>query len=195
MTRVVLLMVLAVRQLAGQGAACSDSDLSNVWRLNVIITDATPQLGSISTFDTVVNNFYGDVGITKTGDLLPGIMERNAIVTEGVILGPPPSYAYTCTLPLKVYSLLENNGTPMGYRITRYALTVDPSTGNVIGNVQYESHDMTGAIFSVANGAVTGASIADQVGIKGDPFWNSYGQVHGSIRQSEAKRPLGRPTR
>jgi hypothetical protein len=180
--------------LWGQTAECSPYAFVDVWRLSVTITDSTPGPAAVMAIDTIINNgtlfelgtssasTIATAAITKSGEILSGITERQANGQWNFFFGPAPRYAYLCTIGFKSYSLLEAKGAPFGSRITRYTITVDPNnTGNVSGTVQYESHDMTGAVINVVNGTFTGMSVAHQADIDGDPYWSALRTSDGRV--------------
>lgn len=173
---VVLVLLFGAHAAWAQDAVeCDSYDHRNTWRISVTITDSIPAASFAGAIDTVVNTVDAAKSVSSGSPLLGGTAEREVVAEWTYFIGPAPRHPYLCTIAFKSYSLLELNGLPAGNRMTRYAITIDHLTANVTGKVQYETHDMTGAIVSVANGTFTGVPISGQlVNLSDDPYWFPY---------------------
>lgn len=162
-----------------QQVNCAGEDFAYAWQLNITVTDSDPAPIASRSIATIIDNTdFENLKITKSGESLSGITDSQPVAASwGYFLGPNAngsgSSVPTCTLAFESYSLLAASGAASGSRITRYTMTIDPNTGNVTGTVQYESHDLAGAVANTANGAFTGALTGQLIDIASDPYWSA----------------------
>jgi hypothetical protein len=160
---------------------CASGNFAYAWRLSITVTDSAPLPINTTSIDTVIDNSNrsGMPVIAKSGESIEGIAEASTVGTNWSSFSAPNPNGYgattTCNLAFKSYSLLQStDGTPFGTRITRYAVTIDPNTGNVTGSVQYESRDLGGNLTNVANGTFTGGLTGQIINVNSDPYFSAF---------------------
>jgi hypothetical protein len=182
-TSLAVVAIIAASTLLGQQQPinCAAGDFYHSWHLSVTVTDSAPQPINATSIDTWIDNsnLHAMPVIAKSGESIAGVNEGSVVETNWSYFTAPNPAAYgitpTCNLAFKSYSLLQwAGGAPFGTRTARYAMTIDPNTGDVSGTVQYESRDLANNLANVANGTFTGGLTAPMVDINSDPYFGSF---------------------